>query len=113
MQGNSIKLKGLFCALFLLLTFSEVSFANEQANTVQANTVKEQQTKVQQSASRININKASVEQLSSLPGIGPLKAKAIILVREEKGSFTNLTDLQAVSGIGEKTTARLEPLISF
>jgi len=61
----------------------------------------------------ININQATTEQLNSLPGIGPAKAEAIITAREQKGSFTSTADLQKVKGIGKKTAARLEPLISF
>ncbi|NLW05775.1 MAG: ComEA family DNA-binding protein [Pseudomonadaceae bacterium] len=103
-----MKYKTLVFALLSLLAFSPAGFANEPTSPI-----KGKQTTIQQSVSRININQASAEQLSSLPGIGPLKAEAIILVREQKGSFTNLTDLQQVKGIGTKTTARLEHLISF
>lgn len=68
---------------------------------------------VQQAASRINVNQASAEQLSTLPGIGPFKAEAIIAAREQKGGFSSVADLQVVKGIGEKTIARLEHLVSF
>lgn len=109
MQGNSIKLKGLTLALFLLLAISSTSFANSQTMTQPTGNL---QT-IQQAAERININQASAEQLSSLPGIGPSKAEAIIALRETKGRFTSTSDLQNVKGIGKKTAARLEPLISF
>ncbi|HKM14990.1 MAG TPA: ComEA family DNA-binding protein [Marinospirillum sp.] len=108
MQGNSIKSISGFFALFLLLSFSGLGLANEPANLA-----KIEQPTLQQSVSRINVNKASAEQLSTLPGIGPFKAKAIIDAREQKGGFTSLADLQIVKGIGEKTTARLEHLVSF
>lgn len=106
MQGNSTKLSSLFFALLLLLAFSSTGLASSTTAT-------DQQQSVQQSAERININQASAEQLSSLPGIGPAKAEAIIAAREQNGGFTSTTDLQAVKGIGAKTVARLEPLISF
>lgn len=109
MQGNTIKLKGLVFALFLLLAFSTSSFASNQATTHSTGN----QQKVEQSAERININQATAEQLSSLPGIGPSKAEAIIKAREQNGGFANSNELQTVKGIGEKTVARLEPLISF
>lgn len=108
MQGNSIKFKGLICALLLLLAFSGVSFAASQPTPDS-----QEQKTLQQSAARININQATAEQLSSLPGIGPAKAEAIITARKQQGNFTNSADLQAVKGIGKKTAARLEPLISF
>jgi len=108
MQGNSIKFKGLIYVLLLLITVSSVSFANSPSTTTS-----QEQKNIQQSAARININQATAEQLSSLPGIGPAKAEAIIAAREQKGGFTNTADLQTVKGIGKKTAARLEPLISF
>lgn len=126
MQGNSTKSKTLVFTLFLLLTFSQLALATAvQQPTMQQPAVQtlqpiiqvqqpvDQRSMIQQSATRLNINQASLEQLSTLPGIGPTKASAIILVREQKGSFANLSDLQAVKGIGARTTARLEHLISF
>ncbi len=108
MQGNSIKsITGIF-VLFLLLSFSSLGFANETTNLS-----KIESSTFQQSTNRVNVNKASAEQLSTLPGIGPFRAEAIITAREQKGGFANLADLQLVKGIGAKTTARLEHLISF
>ena len=109
MQGNLTKLKSLFFILLLLLVFSSTSFASNQVGGKPTNV----QLSVQQSAERIHINKASAEQLSSLPGIGHSKAAAIITARDTKGSFTSTADLLAIKGIGEKTVARLESFISF
>ena len=60
---------------------------------------------------KINLNKASVEELTSLPGIGPQKAQAIIAYRDENGGFGSIEDLKNVSGIGEKTFEKLKELI--
>ncbi|RKY95237.1 MAG: hypothetical protein DRQ01_00255 [Ignavibacteriae bacterium] len=49
----------------------------------------------------ININKAGINQLISLPGIGEKTAQKIILLREERGGFKNLEELKDVKGIGE------------
>lgn len=51
---------------------------------------------------KINLNKATLEELQTLEGIGESKAKAIIAYREEKGKFNNIEELLEVSGIGEK-----------
>ena len=60
---------------------------------------------------KINLNKASAEELTSLPGIGPQKAQAIIAYRDENGGFGSIEDLKNVSGIGEKTFEKLKELI--
>ncbi len=56
---------------------------------------------------QININTASAEKLEELPGIGPVKAAAIVAWREENGPFRYPEELILVSGIGEKTLEKL------
>ena len=51
---------------------------------------------------RININTASVEVLSQLPGIGEVLAHRIVAYREANGPFRSLDELCDVEGIGEK-----------
>lgn len=60
----------------------------------------------------ININKADIQGLTSLPGIGPAKAEAIISYREENGGFKSVQDLMEVTGIGQKTFEKLETYIT-
>lgn len=52
---------------------------------------------------KIQVNVATINELTTLNGIGPKKAEAIIAFREENGPFTQIEDLLQVSGIGEKT----------
>lgn len=60
----------------------------------------------------VQINRAGVEQLQHLPGIGPAKALAIVQHRMLHGLFESKEDLQQVKGIGPKTLEKLQDLIS-
>ncbi len=61
---------------------------------------------------KININTASVQELTTLPRIGPKKAAAIIEFRNKNGKFQRVEDIMKVKGIGEKTFLRLKDLIT-
>ena len=50
---------------------------------------------------KININKAGLEELQHLQGIGEATAEKIIQYREEHGDFKQIEDLKNVSGIGD------------
>jgi len=60
---------------------------------------------------KIDINRATAEQLQQLKGIGPSKAKAIVDDREQKGSFKSIADIKRVKGIGEKLYAGIQESI--
>lgn len=59
----------------------------------------------------LDLNKASVEELDALPGVGPSRAQAIVDYRTQNGPFGSVEDLQKVKGIGDKTLAELKPLL--
>ncbi|MDF2536877.1 MAG: hypothetical protein K0R18_3039 [Bacillales bacterium] len=61
---------------------------------------------------KVNINTATEEELETLTGIGPSRAKAIIQKRNELGKFQNIEDLMQVTGIGDKSFAKLKDSIS-
>ena len=62
--------------------------------------------------SLVNINTASQEELESLPGIGTVRAEAIIAYRTNNGYFLSIDDLLKVDGIGETTFNALKQLIT-
>lgn len=61
----------------------------------------------------VNINLADEAGLSTLSGIGPSKAAAIIAHREEHGPFASIEALKDVTGIGDKTFEKLKDAISI
>jgi len=61
----------------------------------------------------ININKAPLEQLTYLPGIGPELAKRIIEYRERNGEFRTILELQNVKGIGEIKLQKIKEKITL
>jgi competence protein ComEA len=57
---------------------------------------------------KVNLNTATVEQLTTLPGVGPKLAGRIVEYRQKAGSFRSPQDLMNVKGIGEKNFQRIE-----
>lgn len=62
-------------------------------------------------AAKININKASVEELTQLQGIGQKYAAQIVAYRDQNGPFVSPQDLMKVPGIGQKTFDKNKGLI--
>lgn len=62
---------------------------------------------------KLDLNAARIEELESLPGIGPKTAAAIVADRTANGPFTSVSDLQRVRGIGPKTVEKLRPRLQI
>lgn len=60
---------------------------------------------------RIDLNRASYEELMLLPGIGPARAESIVLDRLRRGAFRSLDDLHRVEGLGADTLVRIAPFV--
>lgn len=82
-------MKKSFLALFFLLFFAAAAFA------------------------KVNINTATTQELTALPGIGPAKAEAIIKHREANGPFKTVDELGNVKGIGPKILENLRSEVSI
>jgi competence protein ComEA len=65
------------------------------------------------SAGPVSINKATLEELDALPGIGPALAQQIITFRETQGPFTSIDQLTDVPGIGPSKLEQLRPLVGL
>lgn len=59
----------------------------------------------------VNINQAGLDELVSLPGIGPVTAQKIISYREEH-IFTRIEEIQKVPGIGPATFDQIKPYLT-
>jgi competence protein ComEA len=59
----------------------------------------------------IDLNRATAEELETLPGIGAAKAAAIVAARDAQGGFSSLDELENVRGIGPALMAKLRPLV--
>lgn len=59
----------------------------------------------------MSVSSASVEELTALPGLGPVLAQRIVQHRDANGPFSALEDLLSVPGIGESKLAALRDLV--
>ncbi len=63
-------------------------------------------------SSRLDINRATLEEFQALPGLGERLAKRVIERRAARGSFRTVEDLLEVKGIGVKRLNRLRPFLT-
>lgn len=62
-------------------------------------------------AAPVSLSTATVEQLDTLPGVGPVLAQHIIDYRTEHGGYRSVDELREVNGIGDRRFADLRPLV--
>lgn len=95
----------LLSALLGALVLAAASEAAAQATDDETETVRPAAEGV------VNINTATVEQLTLLPGVGPSRAQAIVEARTGR-PFRTVRELQRVRGIGWATVQRLRPYLT-
>ncbi|HHQ4696054.1 TPA: ComEA family DNA-binding protein [Aeromonas veronii] len=84
--------------LACLPLFSQPVLAANKATPKQTTTAS-----VTKETGKLNINTATLAELTSLKGIGDKKAQAIVDYREKQGKFTSVDQLADVNGIGPAT----------
>lgn len=62
-------------------------------------------------AAVLDLNRATVEELVALPGVGPVIAERIVALRASRGRFADIAELEEVSGVGPKSLERIAPLV--
>jgi competence protein ComEA len=64
-------------------------------------------------AGPVHLNTATLEQLDTLPGVGPVTAQKILDYRDQHGAFSSVDELDAVPGIGPTRLAELKELVDL
>lgn len=97
---NRWKWSGAMFALVVGLAVAALSTASAGAAAPAAATEK------------VDLNRATQQELESLPGIGPSLAQRILAYRQDHGPFQRIEDLMNVQGIGEKNFLRIRDRIT-
>lgn len=64
-------------------------------------------------AHRVDVNRASVGELTVLPGVGRARAEALVVDRIRNGPFHGLAELERVDGFGPRITNSLRDMVVF
>jgi competence protein ComEA len=95
----------VLCSLLLIVSLSGTALS-------QAAETKTTTAAAQVAGEQVDINRADLEQLATLPGIGEKLAERINAYRETNGPFKTVDDLLNVKGVGPKMLEKIRPLIT-
>jgi len=96
---NAMRLAAILVAVFFAMNFLTLAQAPSPKAAAPAK---------EAGGAKVNVNQATVEQLMTISGIGPVMAKRIVDFRDKNGPFKKVEDLLAVQGIGEKNLERFK-----
>lgn len=115
MRPRSFAILLLFVAALAAVMFavalSEQELATYTVSGNAAGSENDEERGTSAAEKRIDLNTATEEDLTALPGIGPVTAARIVAYREEHGNFYDPGELTEVEGIGEKTLEALLPYL--
>ncbi len=103
MKNICLTLAIVFSLFITIPTFSVDSYA--------AKSTKSTTETVAKKMDKVSINSADAALLSTIPGIGPKTAEAIVAYREANGKFASIDELVKVKGIGEKKLMKMKPFL--
>lgn len=86
-------------------------YTQEEMNKLESSPNRDCNGKEETESPKINLNKATAEELMTLPGIGESRALDIIRYREENGGFGTIEDIMQVSGIKEAVFDKIKDKI--
>lgn len=114
---SSKMLTGIATGAMFMLTLTAVNSFSEEKSGMAALTDAAQQVSTMADqgslADMIDINKATPEMLSAIPGIGPKLSEAITAYRDANGSFAQAKDLLNVEGIDMSLLEKIKPFLKF
>lgn len=99
--------------VIMALLLTGLTLAANQTLAAKPGATLDKQTATAQQQQKLNLNKASAEQLEAVPGIGKAKAQAILSYIQENGPITSQKQLTEVKGIGDKLAAKVAQYVSF
>ena len=108
-------LVAIVLSLLFLLTCSGILMHHNLASgiTMSSDKFTSSNLPINEPSKQLNINTATVDELTLLPGIGEVLAERIVAYRIAHGPYTSIEELTNVTGIGSKTLDSIREYITI